>query len=288
MRPLADHAQGADLRPDRRHRRRAPPPRCPRRSAACATGTTATAGCATPPSPCTPCSAPATPRRPRPGATGCCARSPANPTSCRSCTGWRASGGCPSSELTGCRATRAPRRCGSATPPSTSSSSTCTARSSTRLHLGAPAGLARPRPHAWDLQLALIELPGGALARAGRGHLGGARPAPALRALQGHGLGRRRPGGARPSSSAELDGAARPLAATARRASTPRCARRASTPSATPSRSPTARAELDAALLLIPQRRLPAARRPARGRHRRGDRSAELCHDGFVLPLPHR
>ena len=37
--------------PDRRHRRRRRPPRCPRSSAGCATGTTATAGCATPPSP---------------------------------------------------------------------------------------------------------------------------------------------------------------------------------------------------------------------------------------------
>ena len=41
---------------------------------------------------------------------------------------WPASGGCPRSRSTGCPATRAPRRCGSATPPRTSSSSTSTAR----------------------------------------------------------------------------------------------------------------------------------------------------------------
>ena len=51
-RPLAHHAQGADLRADRRHRRRRRPPRCPSSSAACATGTTASAGSATPRSPC--------------------------------------------------------------------------------------------------------------------------------------------------------------------------------------------------------------------------------------------
>ena len=51
--PLADHAQGADLRA--RPAASWPPPRrrCPRRSAACATGTTASAGCATRRSRCT-------------------------------------------------------------------------------------------------------------------------------------------------------------------------------------------------------------------------------------------
>ena len=44
---LAHHAQGADLRPDRRHRGRARPRRSPNSSAATATGTIAIAGCAT-------------------------------------------------------------------------------------------------------------------------------------------------------------------------------------------------------------------------------------------------
>ena len=62
---LPDHPQGAHLRAHRRHRGRRPPPRCPRRSAAYATGTTATAGCATPPSPWRRCSRRAIWRRPR-------------------------------------------------------------------------------------------------------------------------------------------------------------------------------------------------------------------------------
>ena len=72
-------AQGPDLRPHRRHRRRADhlAARGDRRRAA--TGTTATAGCATPPTPCWPSSSRATSTRPWPGATGCCAPSPASP-----------------------------------------------------------------------------------------------------------------------------------------------------------------------------------------------------------------
>ena len=55
----------------------APPRRCPRRSAACATGTTATAGCATRRSRSSrSCAAATTTRRWR-GATGCCGPSPA-------------------------------------------------------------------------------------------------------------------------------------------------------------------------------------------------------------------
>ncbi len=45
---LADHAQGDDLRADRRHRGRADQLAARVASAACATGTTASAGCATP------------------------------------------------------------------------------------------------------------------------------------------------------------------------------------------------------------------------------------------------
>ena len=44
---LADHAQGADVRADRRHRRGGDDVAARSSSAACATGTTATAGCAT-------------------------------------------------------------------------------------------------------------------------------------------------------------------------------------------------------------------------------------------------
>ena len=92
-RALADHAQGADLRPDRRHRRGADHLAARAASAACATGTTATAGSATRRSPCTRCSTPATTTRPAPGASGCSAPWPAARRRCTSCTAWPASGG---------------------------------------------------------------------------------------------------------------------------------------------------------------------------------------------------
>ena len=52
----------------------------------------------------------------------------APPARCRSCTASTAAPTCPSASSTTWRATRAPRRCGSATPRPTSSSSTSTAR----------------------------------------------------------------------------------------------------------------------------------------------------------------
>ena len=64
---------GDDRRGDRARRR----PRCPRTSAACATGITATAGCATPCWRCRRCWTPGTPRRRWRSATSCCASGPA-------------------------------------------------------------------------------------------------------------------------------------------------------------------------------------------------------------------
>ena len=54
-RAVAHHAQGADLRADRRDRRGRDHLAAGAASAGCGTGTTATAGCATRPSPCSPC-----------------------------------------------------------------------------------------------------------------------------------------------------------------------------------------------------------------------------------------
>ena len=116
---------GPDRRRSSPRRRR----RCPSGSAASATGTTASAGCATRPSRSLRDAQRRLPRRgDRRGATGCCARSPATRPTCRSCTASPASGGSTSASSTGCRATRARGRCGSATPPRSSSSSTSTAR----------------------------------------------------------------------------------------------------------------------------------------------------------------
>ena len=90
------------------------------------------------------------------------------------------------------------------------------------------------------------------LGRARRGHLGGARRPPPLRPLEGDGLGRVRPRGADGRGVRAATGRStrwREL----RDAGPPRGVRaRASTPSAARSRSPTARAALDAATLMIP------------------------------------
>ena len=68
--PLGADAEAADLRADRRARRRADHARCPSSSAASATGTTATPGSATPRSRSTACCGSASPRRPRRSWTG--------------------------------------------------------------------------------------------------------------------------------------------------------------------------------------------------------------------------
>jgi GH15 family glucan-1,4-alpha-glucosidase len=56
------------------------------------------------------------------------------------------------------------------------------------LHLARRLGLARDE-NAWRVQRALVRFLEGTLAAAGRGHLGGARPATPLHTLQSHGLG---------------------------------------------------------------------------------------------------
>ena len=118
--------------------------------------------------------------------------------SCRSCTASPASGGSTESELAwlaglrglaaGAHRQRRQRR---------SSSSTSTARSWTRCTRRAASGLAATSD-GWALQRALVRVPRDGLDAAGRGHLGGARAAAALHALEGDGLGRvrsRREGG---------------------------------------------------------------------------------------------
>ena len=60
------------------------------------------------------------------------------------------------------------------------------------LHLARRSGLPTD-DDAWELQRALLDYPRGPLGAAGQQPVGGARPAAAVRALQGHGLGRRRP-----------------------------------------------------------------------------------------------
>ena len=62
------------------------------------------------------------------GGTGCCAPSPATPTTSRSCTPSTGRGTCPSTPSTTCPATRGPVRSGSATAPSSRSRPTSSAR----------------------------------------------------------------------------------------------------------------------------------------------------------------
>ena len=83
-------------------------------------------------------------------------------------------------------------------------------------------------------------LPGGRLGPARRGHLGGPRAAPALRALQGDGVGGVRPRGADGRTTSAASATATAGARAARR-STATCASTAGTPSAARSPSPTAR-----------------------------------------------
>ena len=114
---LADHAQGADLRarPAASSPRR--PRRCPRSSAACATGTTATAGCATRRSRSMRCCRRGyLERGARPGATGCCGPWPASPDGVQIMYGVAGERRLTESSSTGCRATRAraPVRIGNA------------------------------------------------------------------------------------------------------------------------------------------------------------------------------
>jgi hypothetical protein len=69
------------------------------------------------------------PPRPTGSAASSSAAPPEAPRNCRSCTGWAASGGCRSRSSSTWRATRAPGRCGSATPPPASTSTTSTGSS---------------------------------------------------------------------------------------------------------------------------------------------------------------
>ena len=170
--PVAAHAQGAHVRAHRRHRRRADDVAPRAASAASATGTTASAGCATRRSRWTRSWAAATTRRRAPGATGCCAPSPAP----RRPDHVRGPGRAPPARVRDpwLPATRARGRCGSATR-----------RTQFQLDvygevvdaLSRRAGRPRPTSAAWRSSAQSRGIPRVVWQRAGRGHLGGARRA---------------------------------------------------------------------------------------------------------------
>ena len=89
-----------------------------------------------------------------------------------------ASGGCPSSSSTGCPATRARRRCASATPPADQFQLDVYGEVMDCLHQARRAGVDDDAVGVATCSCALLDFLEAALARAGRGHLGGARPAP--------------------------------------------------------------------------------------------------------------
>ena len=166
------------------------------------------------------------------------------------------------------RATRARSRSGSATARATQFQLDVYGEVLDALYQARGAGC-RPTTAPGRSLAAPAREPRDALARARRGHLGGARPAPPLHPLEGDGLGRVRPRrcGRSRSSAARAQASAGARSATR---STPRCSSAASTRSSARSSSPTARSARrepadDPAL------RLPARRRPARARHGRGD-----------------
>ena len=98
-RPVGHHPEGADLRSRPAGSSRPRPRRCRRNSAASATGITATAGCATRPTRCRRCWRPVSGAKRERGVTGCCARSRASRTRCRSSTASTASRRLPEAEL---------------------------------------------------------------------------------------------------------------------------------------------------------------------------------------------
>ena len=144
------------------------------------------------------------------GATGSCVRSPDPPTTSRSCTAWPASGGWSSSSCRGSTGTspRGPVRIGNGAVGSAPARRLRRGhrRPLPRSEAGPRAVRRRVGARAQDSRLARVRV-----AAAGRGDLGGARPAAALHALEDHGVGRVRPcreDGAAPRSR----GTDRPLA----------------------------------------------------------------------------
>ena len=193
---------------------------------------------------------------------------------CRSCTASPASAGSPSSSSTGSRATRARSRCASATPRSGQFQLDVYGEV---LDVAVPdAPRARRTPtathDAWALEVALLEFLEGAWHEPDDGIWEVRGPAPALHALEGDGVGRVRPRGAARSSSSASTGPVDRWRQLRDEIHAEVCAE-GFDPSSTRSPSRTARAQLDASLLLIPLVGFLPADDPRVRRHRRRDRA---------------
>ena len=149
------------------------------------------------------------------------------------------------------------------------------------LHQARLGGHPRERRRLGASRRRSLDAPREDLAAARSGHLGSARHAAALHAFEGHGVGRVRPRH-QERRAVQPRRPARPLARAARR--DPRGSLRdaPSTRRSTRSCSRTARASLDASLLLIPLVGFLPADDPRVARHRRGVEK-HLLVDGFVL-----
>ena len=134
----------------------------------------------------------------------------------------------------------------------------------------------------WDLQRALIEFVEKRLEGARRRHLGGARAAPPLHPLQGHGLGGGRPGGADGRGVAELEGPVGPVAGPARRDPRRGVRPRGTTSARQAFTQYYGSDALDASLLMIPLVGFLPATDP-RVRRTIEAIERELTEDGFVL-----
>ena len=247
---LAAHARGADVRADRRHRRRADhvaagdarrhaqlglPLLLGARRDAHARGADRRR----------------LPRRGRSaGATGCCARPRASPSELQTMYGVAGERRLTELELDwlpGYDGAR-PVRTGNAAHEQLQLD--VYGELADVLWQGVRAGMTLER-RAWSLLRLLLDVARGALARARRGHLGGARAAPALHALEGDVLGGVRPRG-RDRRAARASTARSTVARDPRRDPRRGVRPRATTRSSARSRRPTTATDLDAAVLMIP------------------------------------
>ncbi len=269
--PLDDHPEGADLRPDRRHRGRRDdePARGPRRRAQLGLPVLLAARRLDDPR------RPADQRLPRRGqgvARVAAARdrrsSPGPPDHVR--RGRRAPPPRDDPRLAA-RLRELPARSGSATAPRASSSSTSTARWSTRSTTRGRAGC--PRRPRLEADPQDDGLPGDRLEPARRGPVGGARPAPPVHALQGHGLGRLRPGDQDAGEAAPLGPDREVEKALRDQIHQEVCDKAFDDPERNTFTQSYGSKELDASSAAHPHDGLPAGRRPARDRHHQGHRA---------------
>ena len=205
------------------------------------------------------------------------------------CTASRASGGSTSTRFPGCRATKARLRCASATRAVRQLQLDVYGEVLDAFYVARRAGLATERA-SWALECALVAHLETIWRRARRGHLGSARRAAALHALEGDGVGRVRSRGAL-DRGVRPRRAARALARGSRRDSSRGVRARLRSGAERVRPVFRRRQALDASLLLIPivgflppddprvrgtvaaiERRLAARRIRAALRHRRRDR----------------